>query len=172
MSKTLSKLQDWTFTVDYEGIAWAVFDRKGESMNSLGRRPTEELDQIVKVVEEAKAGEIKGLVLISGKDSSFIAGADITQLHIPMQMFLHVPPVLINRTNPRDNHKAIRASPGYGQIRLDPTPFVQPLGVDEGTRFCRYIPATEPLQRLLGIRPGHLELAKRGNVVDTHALPH
>ena len=59
--KTLSKLQDWTFTVDYEGIAWAVFDRKGESMNSLGRRPTEELDQIVKVVEEAKAGEIKGL---------------------------------------------------------------------------------------------------------------
>ena len=77
--KTLSKLQDWTFTVDYEGIAWAVFDRKGESMNSLGRRPTEELDQIVKVVEEAKAGEIKGLVLISGKDSSFIAGADIRE---------------------------------------------------------------------------------------------
>jgi 3-hydroxyacyl-CoA dehydrogenase/enoyl-CoA hydratase/3-hydroxybutyryl-CoA epimerase len=77
--KTLAKLQDWTFTVDYEGIAWAVFDRKGESMNSLGRRPTEELDLIVKTVEDAKAGEIKGLVLISGKDSSFIAGADIRE---------------------------------------------------------------------------------------------
>jgi len=50
MPKKLPKLQDWTFTVDYEGIAWAVFDRKGESMNSLGRRPTEELSQIVEAV--------------------------------------------------------------------------------------------------------------------------
>ena len=79
MPTTLPDLKDWTFTVDYEGIAWAVIDRQGESMNSLGRRPTEELDQIVTAVEEAEAGEIKGLVLMSGKDSSFIAGADIRE---------------------------------------------------------------------------------------------
>jgi 3-hydroxyacyl-CoA dehydrogenase/enoyl-CoA hydratase/3-hydroxybutyryl-CoA epimerase len=47
MSTPLSDLQDWRFTVDFEGIAWAVMDRKGESMNSLGRRPTEELGEIV-----------------------------------------------------------------------------------------------------------------------------
>ena len=53
MATTLPDLQDWRFTVDFEGIAWAVIDRKGESMNSLGRRPTEELGEIVKAVEEA-----------------------------------------------------------------------------------------------------------------------
>ena len=79
MPISLPRLQDWTFTVDFEGIAWAVIDRKGESMNSLGRKPTEELGEIVKAVEAAEAGELKGLVLMSAKDSSFIAGADIRE---------------------------------------------------------------------------------------------
>jgi 3-hydroxyacyl-CoA dehydrogenase/enoyl-CoA hydratase/3-hydroxybutyryl-CoA epimerase len=80
MPTTLPNLQDWHFSIDFEGIAWAIIDRKGESMNSLGRRPTEELAEIVKAVEKAAAaGEAKGLVLISAKDSSFIAGADIRE---------------------------------------------------------------------------------------------
>jgi len=80
MPTTLPELQDWRFTVDYEGIAWAVIDRKGENMNSLGRRTTEELGEIVMAVERAAAsGEVKGLVLMSAKDRSFIAGADIRE---------------------------------------------------------------------------------------------
>jgi 3-hydroxyacyl-CoA dehydrogenase / enoyl-CoA hydratase / 3-hydroxybutyryl-CoA epimerase len=80
MASPLPDLQDWRFTVDFEGIAWAVIDRQGESMNSLGRRPTEELGEIVKSVEDMSArGEVKGLVLMSGKESSFIAGADIRE---------------------------------------------------------------------------------------------
>src|SRR5512143_1379033 len=80
MATTLPNLQDWRFTVDCEGIAWAVMDRKGESMNSLGRRATEELGEIVKAVEAASAsGEVKGLVIMSAKDRSFIAGADIRE---------------------------------------------------------------------------------------------
>ncbi len=80
MATTLPNLQDWRFTVDFEGIAWAVIDRKGESMNSLGRRPTEELGEIVKAVEVASAsGEVKGLVIMSAKERSFIAGADIRE---------------------------------------------------------------------------------------------
>ena len=80
MATTLPDLQDWRFTVDFEGIAWAVIDRQGESMNSLGRRPAEELGEIVKAVEEAAMrGEVKGLVLMSGKERSFIAGADIRE---------------------------------------------------------------------------------------------
>ena len=55
MATTLPNLQDWRFAIDFEGIAWAVIDRKGESMNSLGRRPTEELGEIVKAVEAAAA---------------------------------------------------------------------------------------------------------------------
>ena len=80
MATTLPNLQDWRFTVDFEGIAWAIIDRKGESMNSLGRRPTEELGEIVKAVEAASAsGEVKGLVIMSAKERSFIAGADIRE---------------------------------------------------------------------------------------------
>ena len=52
---TTPNLQDWRFAIDIEGIAWAVIDRKGESMNSLGRRPIEELGEIVKAVEAAAA---------------------------------------------------------------------------------------------------------------------
>ena len=80
MATTLPDLQDWRFTVDFEGIAWAVIDRKGESMNSLGRRPSEELGEIVKAIEDlSMRGEVKGLVLMSGKERSFIAGADIRE---------------------------------------------------------------------------------------------
>jgi 3-hydroxyacyl-CoA dehydrogenase / enoyl-CoA hydratase / 3-hydroxybutyryl-CoA epimerase len=80
MPTMLSDLQDWRFTVDFEGIAWAVMNREGESMNSLGRRPAEELGEIVAAVEEAAgSGAVKGLILISAKESSFIAGADIRE---------------------------------------------------------------------------------------------
>ncbi|MGA7457967.1 MAG: enoyl-CoA hydratase-related protein, partial [Methyloceanibacter sp.] len=80
MATLLPDLQDWRFGVDFEGIAWAIIDRRGESMNSLGRGPTEELGEIVKAVEDmAMRGEVKGLVLMSGKESSFIAGADIRE---------------------------------------------------------------------------------------------
>ena len=79
MPISLPDLKDWTFSIDFEGVAWAVIDREGESMNALGRRATEELETIVSAVEGAEAGELKGLVLMSGKDSSFIAGADVNE---------------------------------------------------------------------------------------------
>ena len=33
----MNALRDWRFSIDMQGIAWAVFDREGESQNSLGR---------------------------------------------------------------------------------------------------------------------------------------
>ncbi|HEY8263880.1 MAG TPA: 3-hydroxyacyl-CoA dehydrogenase NAD-binding domain-containing protein [Methyloceanibacter sp.] len=76
----LPNLKDWRFSVDFEGIAWALIDREGDRMNSLGRRPTEELGEIVKWVEEAQSrGELAGLVIMSGKTSGFIVGADIRE---------------------------------------------------------------------------------------------
>ncbi len=81
VSKPLPDLKDWRFTVDQWGIAWAEFDRDGESQNSLGRRPLEELGQIVEKVEEgARARDIRGLVIASGKERGFIVGADIREL--------------------------------------------------------------------------------------------
>jgi len=73
-------LKDWRFSIDGENIAWAVFDREGESANSLGRRPIEELDAIIERVEaEARAKTVRGLVILSGKERGFIVGADIRE---------------------------------------------------------------------------------------------
>ncbi|MFA7305372.1 MAG: 3-hydroxyacyl-CoA dehydrogenase NAD-binding domain-containing protein [Hyphomicrobium sp.] len=73
-------LKDWRFSIDGENIAWAVFDREGESANSLGRRPIEELDAIIERVEaEARAKTVRGLVIMSGKERGFIVGADIRE---------------------------------------------------------------------------------------------
>ena len=79
----IADLKDWRFSVDHEGIAWAVFDRENESANALGRRPIEELMAIVDATEKgARTGTIKGLVLISGKEKGFIVGADIREFEL------------------------------------------------------------------------------------------
>ncbi len=76
----LPNLKDWKVSVDQENIAWAVFDREGESANSLGRRPLEELGQIVEFVAKGAADKsVRGLVFLSGKEKGFIVGADIRE---------------------------------------------------------------------------------------------
>ena len=80
MDIELDKLQNWSFEVDFEQIAWATFDCPGQSMNTLGERSFYELEAIVKEVERgALTTEIRGLILTSGKPSNFIAGADIKE---------------------------------------------------------------------------------------------
>ncbi len=80
MAADINALKDWRFSVDQEAIAWATFDREGERVNTLGKRAMEELGAIVGEAERLVAeGAIKGLVLISGKPSSFIHGADIRE---------------------------------------------------------------------------------------------
>ena len=80
MTDTTGQLRDWRFSIDNEGIGWAIFDREHESANSLGRRPIEELNAIIERVEaEARAKTIRGLVITSGKERGFIVGADIRE---------------------------------------------------------------------------------------------
>lgn len=75
-----SQLKDWRFKIDGENIAWATFDREGESANSLGRRPIEELNAIIERVEaEVRAKNVRGLVIMSGKERGYIVGADIRE---------------------------------------------------------------------------------------------
>jgi 3-hydroxyacyl-CoA dehydrogenase/enoyl-CoA hydratase/3-hydroxybutyryl-CoA epimerase len=76
----VNALRDWRYSVDRQGIAWAVFDREGESQNSLGRRALEELGAIVEEVERAARDRaVRGLVYISGKEKGFIVGADVRE---------------------------------------------------------------------------------------------
>ena len=66
----------WRLLRDQEDILWLTIDREGESTNTLNEEVITELDQIIELLE---AKPPKGLVLISGKDSGFIAGADIRE---------------------------------------------------------------------------------------------
>jgi 3-hydroxyacyl-CoA dehydrogenase / enoyl-CoA hydratase / 3-hydroxybutyryl-CoA epimerase len=76
----MSSLKDWRFSIDEQQIAWAIFDREGESQNALGRRPLEELGAIVERVEAgARDRSIVGLVILSGKEKGFIVGADVRE---------------------------------------------------------------------------------------------
>ncbi len=76
----MTSLRDWRFSIDEQKIAWAIFDREGESQNALGRRPLEELGAIVERVEAgARDGSIVGLAILSGKEKGFIVGADVRE---------------------------------------------------------------------------------------------
>ena len=76
----MSSLRDWRFSIDEQQIAWAIFDREGESQNALGRRPLEELGAIIERVEAgARDRSIVGLAILSGKEKGFIVGADVRE---------------------------------------------------------------------------------------------
>jgi 3-hydroxyacyl-CoA dehydrogenase/enoyl-CoA hydratase/3-hydroxybutyryl-CoA epimerase len=78
MTAVLLKLKHWKFSKDCDGICWAEFDQQGASQNTLGHETGAELQTIFSYAEEAaKQREIAGLVVISGKEKSFIAGADV-----------------------------------------------------------------------------------------------
>jgi len=73
-------LKHWRFHIDFENIAWAVFDQVGESTNTFGQETLTELEKIITAAEEAaKRGEARGLVFMSAKEKGFIAGADIRE---------------------------------------------------------------------------------------------
>ncbi len=68
--------QHWQLELDAEGIAWATFDKAGESANSLSSVVMNELGQLL---DQLDVNPPKGLVFRSGKTAGFIAGADIQE---------------------------------------------------------------------------------------------
>lgn len=80
MAADLANLKHWRFYVDFENLAWATFDQAGQSQNTLGRETIEELNAIVSHVEQAARDKsVRGLIVMSAKETSFIAGADIRE---------------------------------------------------------------------------------------------
>jgi 3-hydroxyacyl-CoA dehydrogenase/enoyl-CoA hydratase/3-hydroxybutyryl-CoA epimerase len=68
----------FTLDVRQDGVAILTMDVPGESMNTL---KVEFVEQIETVLGQINAdSSIKGVVVISGKDNSFVAGADISML--------------------------------------------------------------------------------------------
>ena len=66
------------FTLDKSGVAYLVFDLKGEKINKLS---SEVLLELEKILDEAKSNsKIKVLIFSSAKENIFIAGADINEI--------------------------------------------------------------------------------------------
>ncbi|NVJ50445.1 MAG: enoyl-CoA hydratase/isomerase family protein, partial [Gammaproteobacteria bacterium] len=65
-------------SIDDSGIATIAIDVPGEAQNTLKEAFVSEISQLLDQLE-ANA-DVKGLIITSGKDDSFVAGADITML--------------------------------------------------------------------------------------------
>ena len=76
-------LQHWRLDVDAQGIATATLDKAGESANSLSAEVMREFSSLL---DQLDVYPPKGLIIRSGKEAGFIAGADIgefSQLDTP-----------------------------------------------------------------------------------------
>ena len=76
----MPKSKHWRFAVDVEKLAWLTIDSAGSPVNVLGRETIGELETIVARIEDLIAsGDVIGVILMSGKDNGFIAGADVRE---------------------------------------------------------------------------------------------
>src|SRR5215217_3865817 len=70
----------WSFHRDVENLGWLTINTPGAPVNTLSREAIMELELLVARFEElGQSGELVGVILLSGKDSGFIAGADISE---------------------------------------------------------------------------------------------
>ena len=68
--------KNWKLEKDSDDILWLIFDRENSPVNTLNTDVVMELDTILGQVDKEKPA---GIVIISGKEKGFIAGADISQ---------------------------------------------------------------------------------------------
>ena len=75
-----TETKHWSFHTDLEKIGWLTINTPGASVNTLSREAIMELETLVARFEDlASSGELVGVVILSGKDSGFIAGADVSE---------------------------------------------------------------------------------------------
>lgn len=62
---------------DWEGVAWLALDRANERANTLS---ADMLVELSAMIDELEANAPNGLVILSGKEAGFVAGADIDEI--------------------------------------------------------------------------------------------
>ncbi len=72
----MSALLHWKLERDADGLGWLTLDKRGATMNTLSAAVLAELRTVLAELAEEPP---KGLVIRSGKESGFIAGADIDE---------------------------------------------------------------------------------------------
>ena len=76
----LPKTRHWRFEIDFESLGWLTIDTPKAAVNTLSRESIAELESLVARFEDLIAtGELLGIILLSGKDSGFVAGADVSE---------------------------------------------------------------------------------------------
>ena len=88
---TQNQFKHWQMAQDAEHIMWLCFNRQGASMNTISDEVLTEFNQILDLI--IKRHDLTGLVIYSGKENSFIAGADIehfSQLENPDEILVLV----------------------------------------------------------------------------------
>ncbi|WP_332688121.1 3-hydroxyacyl-CoA dehydrogenase NAD-binding domain-containing protein [Devosia sp.] len=76
----MPETKNWSFHRDVENLGWLTINTPGSPVNTLSREAIMELETLVTRFEElAQTEELVGVILLSGKDSGFIAGADVSE---------------------------------------------------------------------------------------------
>ncbi|MGB3338875.1 MAG: 3-hydroxyacyl-CoA dehydrogenase NAD-binding domain-containing protein [Devosia sp.] len=76
----MPETKNWSFHRDVENLGWLTINTPGAPVNTLSREAIMELETLVTRFEElAQTDELAGVILLSGKDSGFIAGADVSE---------------------------------------------------------------------------------------------
>lgn len=71
-------MKSWTLEIDSDGVALAILDEPGKSVNTLG---DDSIAELAAIVDRVSADEkIRGLVIASGKKGNFCAGGDLPDL--------------------------------------------------------------------------------------------
>ncbi len=91
------KLTTFSYEIGANGVAVAKFDVPERSMNTLTKEAIADIQAITKETAENEA--VKGLVITSGKDSGFCAGADLGE----MQTLLY----LANKAKTPEDYEAV-----------------------------------------------------------------
>ncbi|HUF68128.1 MAG TPA: 3-hydroxyacyl-CoA dehydrogenase NAD-binding domain-containing protein [Longimicrobiales bacterium] len=70
-----------TLETSGDGVAWLLFDRPDSKVNLLTSGVIRRLDEFLASIEEDVAAQrIRGVVVMSGKPGTFIAGADVNEI--------------------------------------------------------------------------------------------
>jgi 3-hydroxyacyl-CoA dehydrogenase/enoyl-CoA hydratase/3-hydroxybutyryl-CoA epimerase len=109
MTSTVPKLEQFRLEFQKNGLVHLVFDCPGRTMNVFSNAAIHELSQFAAWLPSA---EIKGVLIRSGKENAFCAGADLTELGVAYDMIMEAEPR--NRFNVAFDHffplsKALRA---------------------------------------------------------------
>ncbi|WP_238366910.1 enoyl-CoA hydratase-related protein [Mesobacterium pallidum] len=71
-----------------DGIVHMIFDAPGRSMNVFSNRAIHEAEAFA---DWLKSADVKGVVIYSGKDTAFCAGADLSELSSAYEMIMSTP---------------------------------------------------------------------------------